>query len=244
MATRTRPRAHSSPAAATRRVSPRWNVSISCDSEEDPWRSSKVRRARRSAQFEALHHSLQNQKSASNAAVRELIAARGAQSSRVPQNPLGTPPLPVADRYAFGCKTVPGPAPIYRAGHKLHKNRHLLIIGDFHRSLVGAGTGVQSSSSLNLHLTNTENDHGDFKDLPALSTVERAGVERGYRRNHGLALTSRKSSRRRHKGRQERLRHQHECCHGHVEADANPMAWIYLPKGTCRKRSRARTSSK
>ena len=24
-------------------------------------------------------------------------------------------------------------------------------------------------------------------------------------------------------------------CHGHVEADANPMAWIYLPKGTCEK---------
>ena len=24
-------------------------------------------------------------------------------------------------------------------------------------------------------------------------------------------------------------------CHGHVEADANPMAWIYVPKGTCTK---------
>ena len=24
-------------------------------------------------------------------------------------------------------------------------------------------------------------------------------------------------------------------CHGHVEADKNPMAWIYLPKGTCEK---------
>jgi len=24
-------------------------------------------------------------------------------------------------------------------------------------------------------------------------------------------------------------------CHGHVESDANPMAWIYLPKGTCEK---------
>ena len=24
-------------------------------------------------------------------------------------------------------------------------------------------------------------------------------------------------------------------CHGHVEADASPMAWIYLPKGTCEK---------
>jgi len=24
-------------------------------------------------------------------------------------------------------------------------------------------------------------------------------------------------------------------CHGHVEADATPMAWIYLPKGTCEK---------
>jgi len=22
-------------------------------------------------------------------------------------------------------------------------------------------------------------------------------------------------------------------CHGHVDADSNPMAWIYLPKGTC-----------
>jgi uncharacterized membrane protein len=24
-------------------------------------------------------------------------------------------------------------------------------------------------------------------------------------------------------------------CHGHVEADSAPMAWIYLPKGTCAK---------
>jgi uncharacterized membrane protein len=24
-------------------------------------------------------------------------------------------------------------------------------------------------------------------------------------------------------------------CHGHVESDATPMAWIYLPKGTCEK---------
>ena len=24
-------------------------------------------------------------------------------------------------------------------------------------------------------------------------------------------------------------------CHGHVEQDAAPMAWIYLPKGTCTK---------
>ena len=24
-------------------------------------------------------------------------------------------------------------------------------------------------------------------------------------------------------------------CHGHVEADSNPMAWIYLPKGTCER---------
>ena len=24
-------------------------------------------------------------------------------------------------------------------------------------------------------------------------------------------------------------------CHGHVEADAAPMAWIYLPKGTCER---------
>jgi uncharacterized membrane protein len=22
-------------------------------------------------------------------------------------------------------------------------------------------------------------------------------------------------------------------CHGHVESDANPNAWIYVPKGTC-----------
>jgi uncharacterized membrane protein len=24
-------------------------------------------------------------------------------------------------------------------------------------------------------------------------------------------------------------------CHGHVEVDSGPMAWIYLPKGTCDK---------
>jgi uncharacterized membrane protein len=24
-------------------------------------------------------------------------------------------------------------------------------------------------------------------------------------------------------------------CHGHVETDANPMAWIYLPAGTCER---------
>ena len=24
-------------------------------------------------------------------------------------------------------------------------------------------------------------------------------------------------------------------CHGHVEADANPNAWIYVPKGTCER---------
>lgn len=24
-------------------------------------------------------------------------------------------------------------------------------------------------------------------------------------------------------------------CHGHVEADSAPMAWIYLPKGTCER---------
>ncbi|MEJ1962771.1 MAG: DUF2282 domain-containing protein [Gammaproteobacteria bacterium] len=24
-------------------------------------------------------------------------------------------------------------------------------------------------------------------------------------------------------------------CHGHVESDAAPMAWIYLPKGTCER---------
>jgi uncharacterized membrane protein len=29
-------------------------------------------------------------------------------------------------------------------------------------------------------------------------------------------------------------------CHGHVEKDADPMAWIYVPKGTCEKISGAR----
>ena len=24
-------------------------------------------------------------------------------------------------------------------------------------------------------------------------------------------------------------------CHGHVEADSSPEAWIYLPKGTCER---------
>ena len=24
-------------------------------------------------------------------------------------------------------------------------------------------------------------------------------------------------------------------CHGHVESDANPNAWIYVPKGTCER---------
>ncbi|MGH8286342.1 MAG: BufA1 family periplasmic bufferin-type metallophore, partial [Steroidobacteraceae bacterium] len=24
-------------------------------------------------------------------------------------------------------------------------------------------------------------------------------------------------------------------CHGHVEQDSNPEAWIYVPKGTCAK---------
>ena len=24
-------------------------------------------------------------------------------------------------------------------------------------------------------------------------------------------------------------------CHGHATSDANPMAWIYVPKGTCEK---------
>ena len=24
-------------------------------------------------------------------------------------------------------------------------------------------------------------------------------------------------------------------CHGHVTTDSNPMAWIYVPKGTCAK---------
>jgi uncharacterized membrane protein len=24
-------------------------------------------------------------------------------------------------------------------------------------------------------------------------------------------------------------------CHGHVQKDADPMAWIYLPKGTCER---------
>ena len=29
-------------------------------------------------------------------------------------------------------------------------------------------------------------------------------------------------------------------CHGHVTTDANPEAWIYLPKGTCSKIAGAR----
>ena len=29
-------------------------------------------------------------------------------------------------------------------------------------------------------------------------------------------------------------------CHGHVTADANPEAWIYLPAGTCEKIAGAR----
>ncbi len=29
-------------------------------------------------------------------------------------------------------------------------------------------------------------------------------------------------------------------CHGHVETDANPEAWIYLPAGTCQKIAGAR----
>jgi uncharacterized membrane protein len=29
-------------------------------------------------------------------------------------------------------------------------------------------------------------------------------------------------------------------CHGHVETDANPEAWIYVPKGTCEKLSGGR----
>jgi uncharacterized membrane protein len=29
-------------------------------------------------------------------------------------------------------------------------------------------------------------------------------------------------------------------CHGHVEKDADPMAWIYVPKGTCEKIAGAR----
>jgi uncharacterized membrane protein len=28
-------------------------------------------------------------------------------------------------------------------------------------------------------------------------------------------------------------------CHGHVEVDSGPMAWIYVPKGTCEKISGA-----
>jgi uncharacterized membrane protein len=24
-------------------------------------------------------------------------------------------------------------------------------------------------------------------------------------------------------------------CHGHVDSDSNPMAWIYVPKGTCER---------
>jgi uncharacterized membrane protein len=29
-------------------------------------------------------------------------------------------------------------------------------------------------------------------------------------------------------------------CHGHVEKDADPMAWIYVPRGTCEKIAGAR----
>ena len=29
-------------------------------------------------------------------------------------------------------------------------------------------------------------------------------------------------------------------CHGHVESDAAPEAWIYLPKGTCERLAGAR----
>lgn len=29
-------------------------------------------------------------------------------------------------------------------------------------------------------------------------------------------------------------------CHGHVESDATPEAWIYLPKGTCERLAGAR----
>jgi len=29
-------------------------------------------------------------------------------------------------------------------------------------------------------------------------------------------------------------------CHGHVEKDASPEAWIYLPKGTCERLTGAR----
>jgi uncharacterized membrane protein len=29
-------------------------------------------------------------------------------------------------------------------------------------------------------------------------------------------------------------------CHGHVEQDASPEAWIYLPKGTCERIAGAR----
>lgn len=32
----------------------------------------------------------------------------------------------------------------------------------------------------------------------------------------------------------------HNACHGHVEKDADPMAWIYVPKGTCAKIAGAR----
>lgn len=29
-------------------------------------------------------------------------------------------------------------------------------------------------------------------------------------------------------------------CHGHVERDSDPMAWIYVPKGTCERIAGAR----
>ena len=32
-------------------------------------------------------------------------------------------------------------------------------------------------------------------------------------------------------------------CHGHVEVDSSPEAWIYLPKGTCAKLSGGRVVS-
>lgn len=32
-------------------------------------------------------------------------------------------------------------------------------------------------------------------------------------------------------------------CHGHVETDASPEAWVYLPKGTCAKLSGGRIVS-
>lgn len=35
----------------------------------------------------------------------------------------------------------------------------------------------------------------------------------------------------------------HNQCHGHVTSDADPQAWVYLPKGTCERIAGARVVS-